>query len=785
MAVMKQQILLKSIGAACVAVMGLGPVRAGEAVEGWLSWRGPEQTGVSRETGLPAQIGSADEALWTAEFPGGSTPVVAGGRLYVVGYLGEGSDLQEGLACFDAGTGRPLWRRMYSDFLSDIIYQRYATSSPAIDPETGNVYLQGTQGLLIGFTAEGEELWKHSMMEEFGRLTFPNGRTATPVVDGDLVITRGITANWGAQGPGRDRFYAFDKLTGELVWASTPGGRPKDSSYSYPYVGWMGGKRVMVATLGDGSVAGFNVLTGGPLWQVQLGKAGINATVLVVDDEFCIAIYGTPYEPGQMVAFRIPQAAPGLPTPIVAAREDVELWSNDISTSTSSPILVDGAVYVVAEKGDLYAVDAATGNIRWSVKLGIEQRNSCPLFADGRLYVPILDDPGGKGGEVSEAGTRGAFYIVEPGETEGRVVTHLAVEGRCFGSPSAYNGKVYLQTKAKLYCFGEAADNRAGLAPKPSPETRPTPGVPARLQVIPAEVALHPGDHAAFRVRKLDANGLLVEEVRDITKVKWASYIPPTARVRARMNATFNAAGELVAGDDSVPSAGAFEASLDGLKGYFRGRVLPQPPLFEDFEGFELSSTTTNTVEPPTAFAYPPLPWIGARVKFEVRDRDGTKALTKTIDNKFFQRGVVFIGTPNMQNYTIEADVMTEGNRRKMSEVGLINQHYLIALKGNNQKLEISSNLERLRVPEATSPPNFRWKANTWYRLKARVDVAADGSGVVRAKAWPRDESEPGAWVLEVPHRRAHRSGSPGLYGFAPQDMRVAIDNIRVTPNAP
>jgi len=25
------------------------------------------------------------------------------------------------------------------------------------------------------------------------------------------------------------------------------------------------------------------------------------------------------------------------------------------------------------------------------------------------------------------------------------------------------------------------------------------------------------------------------------------------------------------------------------------------------------------------AFAYPPLPWIGARFKFEVREKDGTK----------------------------------------------------------------------------------------------------------------------------------------------------------------
>ena len=64
--------------------------------------------------------------------------------------------------------------------------------------------------------------------------------------------------NWalaagGAHGPAADRFYAFDKKTGELVWASSPGERPKDNSYSHPYLGWLGGKRVFYAATGDGT----------------------------------------------------------------------------------------------------------------------------------------------------------------------------------------------------------------------------------------------------------------------------------------------------------------------------------------------------------------------------------------------------------------------------------------------------------------------------------------------------------------------------------------------------
>ena len=764
-------------------ILPLLPAVAFAEVEGWLSWRGPEQSGVSRETGLPESL-SSEKPLWTADFPGQSTPVIANGRLYINGYLEDGAELQEGITCFDAETGKQQWRKLYSDFLSDTIYLRYSTASPVIDPETGNVYMQGTQGILASFTPDGRRVWEHSMMELYGRLTFPNSRTATPAIDGDLVITRGIMANWGAQGAAGDRFYAFEKKTGDLVWASGPGDRPKDNSFSHPQFGWYKGRRVFYAATGDGSVVCVNARTGEPLWRIPLFRAGINATVLVHKQDKIIAIYGTPYELGQMVALRIPDVLPDNPTnaPVVVERSKVELWAKDVSTSTSSPILVGDRIYVVAEKGDLSSLDANTGEILWKIKLGIEQRNACPLYADGRLYVPILDDPEAKTAGESEAGTRGGFYVIKPGDKEGQILSKISLDGRCFGTPVAYNGKLYVQTTRKLYCWGKPGKS-AGLASAPAAEAWPAAGPATQLQIIPSEVLLHPSEKASFRVRSLDAHGLTVKEGIDPTTLKWASYIPPTARVRAQMKGAFNTSAELVASPDAIPSAGAFEGSLGNLKGYMRGRVLPNLPMQADFETFALSETTTNTVEPATLFAYPPLPWIGARFKFEVRDKDGTKALTKTIDNKFFQRATVFMGDPAMKNYTIQADIMSEGNRRKMSEVGVINQRYIIVLKGNDQKLEVNSNLERLRVPAATDAPNFRWLPNVWYTLKTRVDIAPDGSGVIRAKAWRRDEPEPEKWTAEVPHQHAHASGSPGLFGFSPQEMRVFIDNVKVTPN--
>ena len=773
----KIQFHMKKLG---ITFLGLAAVTVASAapVDGWLHMRGPLQSGLSFETNLPDSI-QAEDALWTVDLPGRSAPTISNGKLFIVGHLGEGADLQEGVFCLDAETGKKLWEHKFNDFLSDIIYTRYSSSSPTIDPETGNLFFQGTQGLFASFSQDGKILWKHSLMEALGRMTFPNGRTATPVVDKDLVITRGIMANWGAQGPPWDRFYGFDKKTGELVWAAKPGGRPKDSCFSSPYLGWLDGKRVFYATTGDGSVICANARTGEAIWQVPLFKAGINASVVVYNNEIAAAIYGTPYEPGQMVGLKIPKVQPKDANPVVVERKQVELWTQKITTSTSAPILVDDTIYVVAEKGELHSVNIVTGKENWKIKLGIEQRNASPVHADGKIYLPMLENPAGEGGAAKGGtGTHGAFYIIKPGKNEAKILSHAVLDGRCFATPSIYNGKVYVQTTKKLYCFGKPGNNK-GLAKAPKAKAWPKAGKPTRLQIVPSEILLEPGESASFRARRLDANGFLVDEIAG-DKLKWESYIPPTAKVKARMNASFKG-GQIIAGKDRVSSAGAFKATAGGLSGVIRGRVLPAPPLSEDFEGFDLIED--SLVDEGVKFAYPPLPWIGARFKFEVRDREGTKALRKTVDNKRLQRATVFIGEQSMSNYTIQADVLTDGRRRKMSDVGIINQRYCVVLKGNEQKLEINSNLDRIRVPERGSPPNFRWKANQWFTLKARVDVNEDGSGMIRAKAWPRDEAEPDAWNVEFKHNNAHKSGSPGLFGFSPQEMPVYIDNVKVTPN--
>lgn len=763
------------------------------AAEGWFDWRGPFQTGVSLEKGLPDKI-DAKSPLWTADFPGQSAPVIANGKLYIMGYLGEGPELQEGVACFDAETGKMLWKQLFNDFLSDVVYLRYANSSPSIDPETGNVYIQNSSGIFAAFTADGKLLWKHSMMEEYGRMTFPNNRTASPLIDKDLVITRGITAAWGAYGPPGDRFYAFDKKTGDLVWESAPGALPQDNTFSHPWLGFVGGKRALFSACGDSSLICLNARTGEPLYRTAVAKAGakggINSSVVEYKGNIIVTHMSENIDTsdvGRMAAFKIPaEIKPESPTvPQVIDNKDLEQWRNPNGSLASSPVLVGDRLYLVNEGGELCAVNPADGKVLWKKKLGIEERQSSPFSADGKLYIAMyIAAASGKAEGGGEGVGNGELFVVKPGDNDAEILSRTVLTGKCYGSPVGYNGKVYIQTEKKLYCFGKKGKN-PGLAAAPKAEPWPTPGEKKKLQIVPAEIFLNPGESQSFHVRALDANGFTVEDNIDPKSVTWEKFVPPTALVKSTINGAFQD-GKLVADKSNAPSAGVFQASLGELKGYFKGRVLPGVPLTQDFESYELNQNTSkppppgvpNEVEPPTAFAYPPLPWNAARFKWEVRDKDGSKALVKTIDNKRLQRGTVFINRPDLKNYTIEADLMTEGNKRKMSEIGLINQRYIINLKGNAQQLEVTSNQELFHqsVPFAISP-------NVWYHLKTRVDVAADGSGVIRAKAWKKGEAEPEAWTIEVPHKHANEEGSPGLFGFTPQEQRAWIDNIVVTPN--
>tara|TARA_R110002096_G_scaffold122929_3_gene266104 strand:- start:18632 stop:20911 length:2280 start_codon:yes stop_codon:yes gene_type:complete len=732
----------------------------------WLHWRGPLQTGVSLEQYENGKFNP--EPAWTREIAGRGTPVIHDGQMYSWGYRGSGPDLEEVLSALDPLTGKVIWERTFSDFISDTVYDRYAIGAPVVDPETGNIFLHTTYGLLNCHDRDGNLLWEISMMERFGRLTFPNGRAGSCVIVDDLLITRAVTSYWGADGPARDRFFGFDKNTGELVWSSTPGVGPpflKDTSFSSPVVTVRNGRQVFYAGTGCGNLVCVNLADGKPLWRYQMSMGGINSSVLIHGDKL-IGVHGKENldttEIGRMFALNLPSDdanSGGVVDPMQKGapriEEGVERWRQPFGMFTSSPVLVGDRVYQVSHEGELFCMVADTGEILWHEKLDTGQLHASPAYVDGLLIVPMNLEK---------------LFVIRPSDEGPEILHKIPMEGNCLGSPAVCNGWVYVHTMSKLYAFKFENDGITwGDLPKSEPIVK---GPVTGIRAVPSDVLLEPGDKVDFLITSVDANGNAVGEVSSAT---WEKFIPPTAKVKAKLDADFDDQGVLVATESASESAGMFKGTADGKSGFVRGRVIEALPISEDFESYDLTVDHAEGFK----FSFPPLPWIGARLKWEVRDLDGNKVLAKTLDNILFQRCQSFIGHPDSSNYTIQADLMTDGNRRVKSTVGLINQRYNCSLIGNSNLLEVSSNHERVK-----QSVSFPIKANSWYTLKMRVDLNDDGSGVVRAKAWEKGTGEPDTWTIEVEHKKAHKKGAPGLFGFSPQSQKsVFIDNIEITQN--
>ena len=386
---------------------------------------------------------------------------------------GEGEKRQERVVCFSASSGDVLWEHRFNVFLTDIPDRRVGWSNPAADPETGNVYVHGVQGLLKCLDKDGKVVWQRSLTEEFGRISGYGGRTHTPVIDEDRVMISFLNSSWGPQGRGLHRYVALDKRTGAVVWWSSPGGKPLDTTYSCPIVTVVNGVRLLIGGNADGAIYAMKSRTGEMVWRFGLSKRGINASVVAKGD-FVYACHSEENldatEMGRVVC--IDATGQGDVT------KTHEKWRAEaVTAGYSSPALDDESLYVIDNSSNIHCYDPLTGKERWVHNVGKVMKGS-PVVGDGKMYV----------GEVN-----GVFSILEVNPQGAKLLNHhefLTDDGRpeeINGSPCISNGRVIFANTRRIFCFGSNDwDGESGQVPALAAEAS-SESLPATvLQVVPA-----------------------------------------------------------------------------------------------------------------------------------------------------------------------------------------------------------------------------------------------------------------------------------------------------------
>jgi outer membrane protein assembly factor BamB len=177
----------------------------------------------------------------------------------------------------------------------------------------------------------------------------------------------------------------------------------------------------------------------------------------------------------------------GLDGEVVALNADTGKlrWRVKLAPTESSPLVVDGTVYVGDWSGRVYALSAATGATRWTFKTGDKVKDAM-AYAGGRIYfgsydhhVYALNARSGKlfwrAAAQQRLGPRGRFYStpavaygrVYIGSTDGKVYSYGATSGKLrwshgtgdyvYSSPAIWKGRVYAGSyDGTMYAFDGA-----------------------------------------------------------------------------------------------------------------------------------------------------------------------------------------------------------------------------------------------------------------------------------------------------------------------------------------
>ncbi|GIX02498.1 MAG: serine/threonine protein kinase [Thermogutta sp.] len=326
------------IVASALLILGPWGLAGDLAREDWPQWRGPNRDGkipvFQAPEGWPPSLSKKWEVAVGA---GDATPALVEGRLYLHTRQGD----EEVILCLDAESGQQIWATKYPSPPVTGPASRHPgpRSSPAV--AEGTVVTLGVAGIVSCVDAtSGKLLWQNKDFKGTPRFF----TAMSPIiVDGLAVLQLG--------GPDSGTAVAFDLATGEIRW-KWEGEAP---SYASPVLLTFGNEKQIV-TFTEQSLIGLSAKDGKLLWKVPFPASGRNYNA------------ATPIADGQTIYF----AGAGRGSRAIRVEKSGaeyvirELWSNpDVAPQFNSPILKDGKLFGLSQRGNFYCLDAQTGKTLW------------------------------------------------------------------------------------------------------------------------------------------------------------------------------------------------------------------------------------------------------------------------------------------------------------------------------------------------------------------------------------------------------------------------------------
>lgn len=315
----------------------------------WPQFRGPNRDSVWNETGILQTFPAEGLKIrWRAPVGAGhSSPVVAGGRVFVTDSELKKPKTWERVHCFDERTGKALWTyRDEVEYSADAFEQQKQSSPPGPCPtpfaEVGHVFTLGATGHLLCLNArKGTLVWKRILTQDYGLEKFPE-LTACPLIEGDLLIVL-ICGTPGAC------VVAFDKRTGREAWRAL---NDPPHAFSSPIVISAGGKRQLIVWTPK-AVTSLNPATGQIWWREALVTPEYEAVATPVFHGDLLLVSG--------LMFQLDRDKPAASV----LWPETRALSRRVMSNMCMPLILGEHVFAGKKSGHLVCLEARTGKQLW------------------------------------------------------------------------------------------------------------------------------------------------------------------------------------------------------------------------------------------------------------------------------------------------------------------------------------------------------------------------------------------------------------------------------------
>ena len=245
------------------------------SAQDWPRFRGPNGSGVSRDSGFPAEFGPAKNLLWkTPVRPGKSSPVLTSRHIFLTAC--ENGKLYT--QCFARKTGKMLWERAETRPRAEFgnVRNDPAAITPATDGE--NVYAFFADLGMLSYDAAGKLRWKLPL----GPFTNMMGMATSPILAGPSVI---LVADQN------DDSYiaAFDRRNGEIRWKTARG---EKDGWASPVLYEAPGAAAQILTTSRGQLGSHRVEDGKRAWTHDRLSPAIVASPILDRDVLYTFGYG-------------------------------------------------------------------------------------------------------------------------------------------------------------------------------------------------------------------------------------------------------------------------------------------------------------------------------------------------------------------------------------------------------------------------------------------------------------------------------------------------------------